>query len=262
MLLTLSTRSLKSRLQSEQDDALDILDLPAFTSNQLLLRGLNIQASLLSGWDHARLDKLRDRADKAACPCLVLIEDAPLSLIDPDESQREISKDRIRRLAAAAHRLGCSALSLKFHGPDTDEAVDQFVSEMRAVMPAIERLELNVLLSPHEGLTKSPDRLTELIKRIGGFRIGSLPSFGHAAESGDPVDTLRKLAPYAGAIHATVKKFNRKKVHVGYGLEECVATIRNVGFVNTLAIEYVGEDDPMKSIEIARQTLQAAIDAE
>ena len=262
MLLTLSTRSLNQRLQSTGGDALDIFDLPAFTSDHLLLRGLNIQASLLSGWGHGQLDKLRDRADKAACPCLVLVEDTPLPLLDPDEMQREGCKDRIRRLAAAAHRLGCNALALKCMGPDTDDAVDQFVNEMRTVMPSIERLELNVLLSPHEGLTNSPDRLTELIKRIGGFRIGSLPSFGHAAETGDAVGTLRKLAPYAGAIHATARKFNRKKNHVGFKLEECVGTIRNVGFVNTLAIDYVGDDDPIKSIELARQTLQAAIDAE
>jgi len=216
----------------------------------------------MPSWDHPEVDMLRDRADKASCPCLVLVEDTPLPLIDPDESQREVSKDRIRRLAAAAHRLGCNALSLKCLGPDTDETVDQFVLEMREVMPAIERLELNVLLSPHEGLTYSPDRLTELIKRIGGFRIGSLPNFGHAADSGDSVGTLRKLAPYAGAIHATIRKFNRKKTHVGYQLDECVDTIRNVGFVNTLAIEYVGDDDPLKSIETARQILQAAIDAE
>jgi sugar phosphate isomerase/epimerase len=236
--------------------------MPKFAIDHLQLRGLNVPASHLAGWSFEDLDRLRDRADKAACPCLVLFEDNPLDLANPNDKRRAEVAERIRRLAAAANRLGCNALALKCKAPDEDEAFDRVVTEMRAIMPFVERLELNVLIAPNEGLTDTPERLTDLIKRIGGFRIGSLPNFGHAAATGNLVEALRALAPYAGSIHATIKGFDRKGRHLDYDLDECVAAIRGVGFLNTLAIDYTGEDDPVATIERARDVLQAAIDAE
>jgi hypothetical protein len=243
MLLTLATRSLAGQISStrESGSGPTLLELPEFARGQLQLRGLNVPASMLAGWSLQEMDRLRDAADKAGCPCLVLIEDTPLSFGHADPA---------RRLAIACE------------GPDTDEVLERVATETKTAMPAVERLELNVLIAPHEGLTFAPDRLTDLIKRIGGFRIGSLPNFGHAAATGDPVGTLRKLAPYAGAVHATIDGFNKKGNHSPYDLAECVTAIRSVGFVNTLAIDYAGKADPLDVIERARVVLQEAIDAD
>jgi sugar phosphate isomerase/epimerase len=207
---------------------------------------------------------LRDRADKAACPCLVLVEDAPLPFADGDPTKRHAAVERVRRLAVAANRLGCSAVAVRCEGPDDDSAFEATADQIKSLMPHVERMELNLLLSPSDGLTAATERLTSLIKRIGGFRIGSLPTFGAAARagSGDPIETLRKLAPYAGCIHATIEGFSRKGEHKSFDLAKCVKAIRNVGFVNTLAIEYVGAGDPVPNIEKARDILQNAIDCE
>jgi len=241
---------------------LTMLELPDFAIRELQLRGLNVPASVFAGWSLQDLDRLRDQADKAGCPCLVLIEDCPLPLGHADPAHREAAAERVRRLAVAAHRLSCNALAIACEGPDTDEAFDLVADELRNLMPQVERMELNVLIAPHEGLTFTPDRLTDLIKRIGGFRIGSLPSFGHAAATGDPIGALRKLAPYAGAVQATVEGFTPGGKHRGPDLAACVAAIRSVGFLNTLAIDYVGRKNPIEQIGKARVILQNAIDAE
>ena len=89
-----------------------------------------------------------------------------------------------------------------------------------------------------------------------------MPDFAHAAASGDAVETLRRLTPYAGVVHATVQGFDEKGAHLGYDLAQCVAAIRSVGFLNTLSIDYVGNGDPVANIEKARVILQEAIDAE
>lgn len=270
MLLTLCAGSLRSRLTHHQaasrgsgkGESMTLFDVPSFVVKHLQLHGLNIPASLLAKWSLEDLDRLRDAADKAACPCLVLIEDTPLPLESPDDAKREAAAARVHRLAVAANRLGCNAIALTIDAPPTDEAFDRAADQVREMLPGIERLELNLLLAPHAGLTATTERLTSLIKRIGGFRIGSLPSFGAAAEagSGDPIEGLRKLAPYAGAIHATIEGFNKKGAHKSYDLAACVAAIRSVGFLNTLAIDYTGEGDPVPSIEKARDILQAAIE--
>lgn len=263
MLLTLATRSFINVVSSPptDDESLTAFDLPDYAVNQLQLRGLNVSASMLTGWSLEDLDQLRDRADKAACPCLILVEETPLQL-GKDPEQRRAAVDRIHRLAVAGHRLGCNAMSLRFDASDNDEEFEIIVQELRELMPAIERHELNILISPWKGLTHDPVRLTDLLKRIGGFRIGSLPSFAHAAMFDDPRDVLRKLAPYAGAIHATIEGFDKDGNHTGLDLAAGVEAIRSVGFSNTLAIEYVGEGDPTANIEQARIMLEQAIEAD
>ena len=70
------------------------------------------------------------------------------------------------------------------------------------------------------------------------------------------------MAPYAGAVHATVEAFDQQGEHTSYDLAEGVAAIQSVGFVNTLAIDYVGSGDPVANIEKARQILMDAIEAQ
>jgi len=265
MLLTLSARTFARQMNLDPKatpgrEGLHCLhDLPQFATKELDLRGLNIHASLLAGWAPADLDRLRDRADKAGCPCLVLIEDSPLPLADPDPKRRGGAADRIRRLATAAHRLGCSSICVACEGADSQDVFDQLLAEFKATMPSIERMEINVLLAPAPGLTKKAERLTDLIKKIGGFRIGSLPSFQHAAESGDMVGTLRRLAPYAGTIQASISQIAKDGTHPAYDLGACVEAIKSVGFVNTLAIEYLGKEDPRWTVQQARTLLSAII---
>ena len=169
-----------------------VFDLPAFTIKELKLHGLNLAASMLQKWTLQDLDRLRDCADKVACPCLVLVEDTPLRLADPEYKIRQAAADRIQRLAVAANRMGCNSLGIHCEAPDTADALDLAADELKEVMPAVERLEINVLIAPHPGLTQTTEKLTTLIKRVGGFRIGSLPSFGAAAEAGDGNPTESK----------------------------------------------------------------------
>jgi hypothetical protein len=270
MLLTLCAGSLRGHLGRNASGGksgsggMTMFDVPQFVVRNLRLHGLNIPASMLTKWSLEDLDRLRDAADKAACPCLVLLEDTALPLGSTDDARREAAAQRVHRLAVAANRLGCNAIALKVEAPEDTESFEIASDQVREMLPAIERLELNVLLAPHEGLTASTERLTSLIKRIGGFRIGSLPSFGAAAAAGngDPIEGLRKLSPYAGAIHATIEGFNKKGAHKSWDLAACVSAVRSVGFLNTLAIDYTGNGDAVANIEKARDVLQAAIDAE
>jgi sugar phosphate isomerase/epimerase len=264
MLLTLATRSVRKLLSANGEQGLSLYDLPEYAIKTLQLRGLNLAFGTLLDMNLRLedLDQLRDRADKAGCPCLVLVDEAPLALAARSAAESQDALQRAQRLAVAANRLGCSAIAISCGGPDTDDAVDATVMQVKTFMPQIERLELTLLLRQHAGSLGSADRLTELIKRIGGFRIGSLPDFGQAAASGELLPSLRKLAPYAGAVHATVEGFTRTGAHKGYDLSACVEAIRSVGFVNTVAIDFTGGGDPLPNIERARAILQAAIDAQ
>lgn len=262
LLLTLTTASLRSLLDPKAEPARTLLDVPEFVINTLELRGLNINASQLTGWSVEQLDELRDRADKAACPCLVLFEEEPLPFGEEDDATIIACNDRVERLAFAAHRLGCNSLALRCAGADSDERLEQTAEQLKGLMAGIEHLELNLLLAPSEGMTADPDRLTELIKQVGGFRIGAMPLFGRGAKEEEDLEHLRKLAPYAGAIQVTVQDFTTRRRHKGYDLAASIETIRKVGYMNTVTIDYVGDGDPSRDIGSARDEMQAAIEAE
>lgn len=265
MLLTLAVNSLRTLVAPNGGErSIAPMDIPRYARQELGLHGLNIPTWLLSGWKASELEKLRDVADKAACPCLLLVDDEAIELGAAGATGRAAAGDRFTRLTTAANRLGCNSMAIACKGPATgsDECFDRTVAALKAAFATVDRLELNVLLRPCAGMLDDPSRLTELIKRVGGFRIGSLPDFGHARRSGSAEATLRKLAPYAGAIHATIEGFKADGSHLGSDLAACVEAIRSVGYQNTLAIEYVGKGDAVEGIIKARDILALAISGE
>ncbi|MBX3354807.1 MAG: TIM barrel protein [Phycisphaeraceae bacterium] len=240
---------------------LALSDLPGYTARELGLRGLALPTDLLAGVRLSQLDALRDAGDKDQCPCLLLVESQPLDFRAP--ADRAASIERMRKLAAAAARLGCSAIGIKPAAVTDDHAFNQTAQGIKEALSALDRMEVNVLLQPAPGLIDPPAGLTELIKKVGGFRIGSLPSFEHAHASGETEQTLRRLAPYAtSAILATVRGFGKGDRHEPWDLVRCVEAVRSVGYVNTLCIDFVGKGDPTKAIEQARDQMSEAILAE
>jgi len=260
IILTLAAGSLRPLL-TRSNSPLALTDLPIFAADELNLRGLALPTDLLSGLRPSQFDALRDAADKAHCPCLLLIESSPLDFQDP--AIKPVSIDRMKKLATAATRLGCSAIGICPAGVKDDEAFARTAAGIKEGLASLDRIEVNVLLQPGDGLLAAPNGLTELIKKIGGFRIGSLPSFGHAHATGDAEQALRRLAPYAtSAILATVKAFNKSGVHDPWDLARCIESVRSVGYVNTLCIDFVGKGDPVKAIELAREQMSQALLAE
>jgi sugar phosphate isomerase/epimerase len=271
MLLTLTAYCLRSRLvlkgKPRGGEGLTLNDLPRFTRDELGLFGLNMSTALLVGADLARLDALRDAADKASCPCLVLTEAEPQAFGVFEEDVGDAIVDRVVRVVRAAHRLGCNSVGLTISGEDNEDTFDHAVERLRNVLQIAERLEVNLLLASAPGLTGEPERLTDLIKRVGGFRIGTFPDFQTASRAADPLLHLRRLAPYASAITASAVKFSEGKkaesyVHDGFDIAEYVKTILSVGYQGTLSIDYRGEGDPAQGILRARSVLESLLGTE
>ncbi|MDP7008429.1 MAG: TIM barrel protein [Phycisphaerales bacterium] len=251
LLLTLAIESLNPLIEKGEHD---ILDCPKISSEQLGLRGVMVDADHLSGWEMEQYDAFRNAADKVHCPCLLLRGTRQLDLFLDQEASRE----RILRLAVAANRLGCNAVAISPVFPNEAESVDHVVAQLREAMSDVERLDLNLLLQPTEGFTSDPDELIEVIKKIGGFRIGALPTFSSAAQSDDPLEALRKLAPYAGGVIADFPSGRgKRKIDPVDGL----LAVREVGYSNSLALQYIGtKKNPIKEIETVAKQMKSALE--
>jgi len=151
MLLTLATRCFTGRdVPGPAGTTLEagreaVIGLPRFAIEELELRGLSVSAGMLGGWGVPDLEALRDAADKAGCPCLVLIEDEPLGFGETDVRARDAATDRLARLGAAAHRLGCSSVAIHVAGPDDERAFDRAAVAVKDAMPGLDLGEVDAL---------------------------------------------------------------------------------------------------------------------
>lgn len=281
MLLTLSAQCLSARLLPKKGrssasagggggggaGSLSLTDLPRYARDELGLFGLNLTTSLLAGADLRKLEMIREAADKASCPCLVLIESEPQPMATLDEAKGAAGVERMTRVVQAASRLGCNSVAMKIVNDDHADAFDYAAERIREVLKKADKMDVNVLIAPHDGLTNDPDRLTELVKKVGGFRIGTLPDFQTASRAPDPLMYLRRLVPYAQAVTASALNFTpgKKKsefVHESYNLEEFAKTVASVGYTGTLALEYRGDGEPEEGLRLMRQVLESALGLE
>lgn len=268
LLVTASASAFTDRLRS-QDDPLSLVDLPAFGSGELGVRGLSIPASLLGGLGPADLEAIRDAGDKARCPVLLLVEDQPLPLADPAPAVRAEAIERVGRLSRAAGMLGSAQLGISIDGDDGDERFELAASTVREAVQSIDRFEVGILIESRSGITGDPARLTDLIKKIGGFRIGSLPDFRFAHDTKDFEGALRRLAPYAGTIFATVGRAARgakpaaaSKDATPYDLRAGLEAVLAVGYQHAICLDHAGGAGAAAAIIEARELIQQAIDPE
>lgn len=214
MLLTLSASCLKPLLRGQRpkDDprakgTLSISDLPVYARETLGLVGLNLSTDLLVGADRRTLEAIRERADKAACTCLLLMEADAQELASVDPAIAAAAVGRGERVVEAAHILGCSAASIPLAGADDQGSMDRAIERLKPIVARAEKRDLSLLITPGPGLTSRPDRVTELLKRVGGFRIGTFPDFAFAAKTDNAAAYLHRLTPYATIVSASTIAF-------------------------------------------------------
>lgn len=208
MLLTLHTNSVRSLVRpSRGEPTVDLLDLPRKTREEFGLFGLNLTTDLLAGAVRARLEKLREAADKSGCACLLLIEQDPLALADANDDKALGALERLERVIRGAQILGCNSIAFKISGKADEETLERAVEHLKEAAEKADRHEINLLITPTDGLTSEPERVTSIIKKVGGFRVGTFPDFEVASKTADPVTYLRRLTPYASAVCAATIQF-------------------------------------------------------
>jgi Xylose isomerase-like TIM barrel len=300
MMFSLNVNSIRKQVQvpgkKPPKNAIAVVDIPRYAYDHLGLRALNLSTDLLKGMGRGQIEQIRDNGDKVGCTCLMLAEPDPFTLADPKDEVGIQAIDRMSRVIKAASLLGCNAVSLSIKTPAyktqeaTDDAFDLVAARMKEILEVADAIDINVLIAPMKGLTEDPDKVTSLVKAIGGFRIGTNPDFKTAVESGDPVNYLRRLTPYSTVVNASTQGFVEGEpdddvmekadglvgldalaaeleamdnepapVHVGYDILPLVGAIKAVGFDGNIALDYQGADDGTLGVLQSRDAIEAAL---
>lgn len=237
-------------------EPLDLFDIPKFVAETMELRGLVVPVDPIRGRTAAHLERFRDEADRAHCPCLTLMQDAPLDFGAADDSATKT----LTTLLRAAKLLGCSEVAIRSKTQPENE--ERAVVAVRSVLQSPHAQDINLLLRPTLDPVSDPMQLMESIKRIGGFHIGAMPSFAHAEATGDGIATLRKLAPYAGAIELSVAGFTKDGEHPSWDIAAFVDGLLSYGYTNKFALSWEGKTNWVAGIERARERLMQLLGRE
>ncbi len=217
MMFSLNTNSIRSVLKRRGARAMSPWDLPKYAMDQFGLRAINFSTAQLAGLSPKDLELIRVSGDRVGCSCLLLSQTDALMLGDVKGDKAIEGIERMGRVIKAAALMGCNAVSLSIKSKDTEAAFEQVAESMKHVLEFADRAEMNVLISPTAGLTQDPDRLTDLLKGIGGFRIGTMPDFDMAVKTGDAAGYLKKLTPYASVVNASTLGFSMPEPGLGGG---------------------------------------------
>ncbi len=248
ILLSLSGACLRRPIP-RKGSTLALLDMPPFVAEELELRGLNLSVDLIRGQNATTLEKLRHVADRAHCPCLVLYQDEPMDFCN----QIEASTQLLRNLGRAAKLLGCGELAIRVVSPPTD--VHTLAATLKSALVVLQQFDVNLLIRPAVAPADSPEHLMDLVKKIGGFHIGAMPSFAYAHATGDGIEALRKLAPYSSAIEATAAGFDKNGSHTSWDLDKYVEALLSFGYLNKISIDWTGPTNWVLGVQKTRERL-------
>ena len=235
-----------------------LMDIPEYVSHEFGLRGIQVPVDLIRGRTLREMEDLRHNADKAGCPLLVLSQDEPVDLGAGTDGSAGVA--RIAALGSAARHLGCSHVAIRT--ATSTERIDAVIASAKRAIDLLRKNDVGLLLRSGPETSPEPSGLGDIIRRIGGFHIGAMPSFQDAHASGDLGGAIRLLAPYSHMVEATIIGFG-KSGHDKWDLGEAVEALRGVGYMSLLSIDWRGtKGDWVAMVHRAKSELLAAIGRE
>lgn len=255
ILVSLSASCLLQPLP-KQKSPIALLDVPRFVSEELEVRGINIPVQMIRQQPPQTLERLRDEADRSQCPCLVLYRDEPLDF----QSEAERSSQVLREMGKRARLLGCAEIAIRISNMATSS--QQIAPLLKAAVEGLQRFEVNLLIRPSTQPCDQPDAVIDLVRKIGGFHIGAMPSFANAAATGDAHQCLKRLIPYSLAVEATVTSVNKQGSPADESFDQHIDTLVKLGFSNKLSIDWQGEGNWAQAVQRVRTHLMKKLGQE
>jgi len=107
-----------------------------------------------------------------------------------------------------------------------------------------------MLIENHGGITADPEVIVRIVEGVGFAPIAGQQRLRTPPDV-DPTplyDTLARIAPFAGLIHAKTVWFSPSSEHLGYDAHRTLRIVRDAGFAGPVSLEYGGGVDAWTNI--------------
>ncbi|MGH8021123.1 MAG: sugar phosphate isomerase/epimerase family protein [Opitutaceae bacterium] len=193
--------------------------------------------------------ELRKRAENEGVRSLLIMCDREGRIGDPDKAERAKTVANHHRWAEAARALGCHSIRVNAGSEGSFEEQQKLAADgLRRLSEYCRKLDLNVLVENHGGLSSNGAWLAGVMKLVDLPNCGTLPDFGNftidrkTGETYDRYTGVEELMPFAKAVSAKSYDFDAttgEETTIDY--ERMISIVRAAGYHGHVGIEYEGK---------------------
>ena len=241
---------------------LKLVHFPVFTKEELGLDAIELNSPFFESREPDYLKRLVAAGQRAGVKLLNIAVDEDGDLSAEDEVERAAAVENYGRWIPVAKELGCTAIRANSGGknaPDGDRAVAACVESFRRLCDRGKQAGITILMENHGGISSDADNIVKIMEAVrethGSDAIGTLPDFGNWPPGADRFESLRKVMPFAKAVHAKVSDMDAGFRHPAFDLDKCVAIAKESGYDGCLGIEFAGTGEPVEGVRRAVKKL-------
>jgi sugar phosphate isomerase/epimerase len=261
MKLSLAGWSLH-RLFRAAERPLLLVDFPRFTRETFGIDAVELNSPFFESREPQYLRKLADAARGAGVKLLNIAVDEAGDLASELESARLDGINNYARWIPVAKEIGCAAIRANSGGKQVTDraiAVANCVESFHRLIDEGQRHGVAVLIENHGGISADADTIVHLMNELAKAHppesFGTMPDFGNWPEDVDRYESLRKIMPFAKAVHAKVRDIDEQLNHPQFDHARCIKIAREAGYDGYLGIEYEGAGEPIEGIKRAVRKL-------
>jgi sugar phosphate isomerase/epimerase len=190
--------------------------------------------------DESYLNEMKKRAEGEGVKSLLIMIDGEGALGDADDAKRRQAVENHHKWAEAAKFLGCHSLRVNAQSSGSyDEQLMRAADGLRQLSEFAAKLDLNVIVENHGGLSSNGKWLASVIQSVGLPNCGTLPDFGNFGDY-DRYQGVKELMPFAKAVSAKSHDFDESgnETHTDYF--KMMEIVLDAGYHGYVGIEYEG----------------------
>ncbi|HEV8599431.1 MAG TPA: sugar phosphate isomerase/epimerase family protein [Gemmatimonadales bacterium] len=196
--------------------------------------------------DAAYLAELNKRAKDHGVFQHLIMCDGEGRLGDPDAARRTQAVENHYKWADAAKTLGCLTIRVNAASEGSFEEQQKLAADgLRRLTEYGAKLDINVIVENHGGLSSHGDWLVGVMKLVDHPRCGTLPDFGNFYEY-DRYQGVADMMPFAKAVSAKSYDFDERGEETKIDYRRMLKLVTEAGFHSWIGIEYEGTRLPEK----------------
>jgi sugar phosphate isomerase/epimerase len=240
--ISLAEWSLHRALES---GALDHLDFPRVTRQDLGIEAVELVNTFFKdkATDQKYLAEFKRRADDFGIKTLLIMCDREGDLGDPDDATRLQAIENHVKWLEAARFLGCHSIRVNARSAGDEQEQRNLVADgLRRLSEHAAKLQLNVLVENHGGISSNAAWLVSLIRQANLPNCGTLPDFGNFKLADgtyyDRYQGVAELMPFAKAVSAKAQGFDAQGNELNTDYRRMMRIVLDAGYNGYVGIEY------------------------
>jgi L-ribulose-5-phosphate 3-epimerase len=202
--------------------------------------------------DRAHLQDLKQRCDDLGVTSGLIMCDNEGDLGDPSHAKRHAAIGNHLKWLEAAKFLGCHSIRVNARSAGSPEEQHKLVvNGLTGLCDVATKLDLNILIENHGGLSSNGRWLTAVIKEVinaGHKNCGTLPDFGNfttgPGQTYDRYQGVAEMMPFAKGVSAKSRVFDAAGNEAEIDYEKMLKIVLDAGYHGYVGIEYSGPDLP------------------